>query len=221
MNTRILLMVSLSLLHGFVDQSAAGDKGGRQVRLFQDRTDLAKWDFKQAGWYIADDGSLACRPKGGNIWTKDRFDDFVLELEFKVSESCNSGIFFRTVDIEDPVQTGLEIQILDSYGRTEVGKHDCGAVYDCLPPKVNAVKPAGQWNQIRITARDNQVSVVLNGERIIDMDLNRWTVAGQNPDGTKNKFKTAYKNMKRDGHIGFQDHGHPVWYRNVRITRLK
>jgi len=80
----------------------------------------------------------------------------------------------------------------------------------------------GQWNHITITARDNEVHIVLNGEQIIDMDLNRWTQAGWNPgpDRTKNKFRTALKDFKREGYIGFQDHGANVWYRNVRIKRL-
>ena len=67
--------------------------------------------------------------------------------------------------------------------------------------------------------KDNELQVKLNGELIIEMDLNRWSTAGQNPDGSKNKFKTALKDFKREGHIGFQDHGAEVAYRNVRIRR--
>jgi hypothetical protein len=62
--------------------------------------------------------------------------------------------------------------------------------------------------------------VVLNGEQIIDMNLDLWKEAGKNPDGTKNKFKTAYKDMPREGHIGFQDHGQELWFRNLRIKKL-
>ena len=62
--------------------------------------------------------------------------------------------------------------------------------------------------------------VVLNGELVSEMDLDQWTEAHQNPDGTRNKFNTAYQELARVGHIGFQEHGHPVWYRNMKIISL-
>ncbi|KKL66646.1 hypothetical protein LCGC14_2142940 [marine sediment metagenome] len=64
------------------------------------------------------------------------------------------------------------------------------------------------------------ITVVLNGEQIVEMDLNRWTEVGKNPDGTTNKFRKPLKDFARTGYIGFQDHGRPVWYRNVRVKRL-
>jgi hypothetical protein len=71
-----------------------------------------------------------------------------------------------------------------------------------------------------ITARGSVLKVQLNGEQIAEMNLDRWTEPGMNPDGTKNKFKTALKDFKREGHIGFQDHGAEVAFRNVRIRAL-
>lgn len=82
------------------------------------------------------------------------------------------------------------------------------------------VKKAGQWNHYTITCKHNKIYVVLNGEQIIDMDLNLWTEAHKNPDGTPNKFNTAYKDMPRVGHIGLQYHGRPVWFRNIKIKIL-
>jgi hypothetical protein len=117
-------------------------------------------------------------------------------------------------------QTGIEVQISDSYGK-EPNTHSCGAVYDCLAPSKNMEKKSGEWNHIIITAKENKINVVMNDEQIIDMDLDLWTEAGKNPDGTKNKFRTAYKDMPREGHIGFQEHGHPVWYRNIKIKVLE
>jgi hypothetical protein len=112
------------------------------------------------------------------------------------------------------------VQVLDSHGKPKPDKHDCGAIYDCLAPSKNAVKPAGEWNSLRLTCRGPRIEVVLNGAPIINMDLDQWTAAHKNPDGTENKFSTAYKNMPRRGRIGFQDHGKPVWYRNIRIKPL-
>lgn len=167
-----------------------------------------------AGWVI-EDGALVRMKGAGDIWTKDRFGDFVLDLEFKTTG--NSGIFIRTDKPRDNVQTGIEIQVDNPSAKP--GKHSCGAVYDLVAPKKNAAKK-GAWNHVVITAKDNLLKVVMNGEEIIDMDLNRWTEPGKNPDGTKNKFRTALKDFRREGHIGFQDHGAVVMYRNVKIRPL-
>jgi hypothetical protein len=194
---------------------ATSDKEGWCSLLAKD---LSSWIYKEGSWAL-EDGALA-RKGGGDIWKKEKFSNFILDLEFKVDKDTNSGVFFRTDNINDPVQTGIEVQILDSYGKTTVGKYDCGAIYDCLAPTKNMVKKPMEWNRLTITAKANRVMVVMNGEQIINMDLSQWTEAGKNPDGTKNKFRTAYKDMPRVGHIGFQDHGKPVWFRNIRIEPL-
>jgi len=82
------------------------------------------------------------------------------------------------------------------------------------------MKPAGEWNYVTIICNENVITIIMNDVQIIDMDLNMWTTPRINPDGTKNKFNTALKDFPREGHIGFQDYGIPVWYRNVRIKAL-
>lgn len=180
--------------------------------------DLTNCTFKEGSWTY-EDGVLT-RNGGGDIWTKQRYGDFILDLEFKVEKGTNSGVFIRTDDIEQWLHTGIEIQIYDSHGKEEPGKHDCGAVYDVKEPSVNAVKEAGQWNRMSIKAEGSEISIVMNGEQIIDIDLNDWPDAHKNPDGTDNKFNIAYAEMARDGVFGFQDHGKPVWYRNIRVKKL-
>ncbi|MHC4581608.1 MAG: family 16 glycoside hydrolase [Planctomycetota bacterium] len=181
-----------------------------------DGSNLEKWQMSQ--WAIKDH-TLTRGPKrrSGMIWSKERFGDFILDLEFKTEG--NSGIFFRTDNTKNPVQTGIEIQVYKRVAKPTT--HSCGAVYDALAPSKEMTKD-GQWNHITITAHDNEIDITLNGEPIIDMDLNERTQAGWNagPPRTKNNFKTALKDFKREGHIGFQDHGADVWYRNVRIKRL-
>ncbi len=191
-------------------------KPGGWKRLVAD--DLSNCIFTPGSWVMTE-GVLS--PKGeGDIWTKTRYGDFVLDLEFKLDTNTNSGVFLRTGRFEEWLHTAIEVQVLDSYGKKEVGREDCGAIFDCLAPRVNAVKPPGEWNRYTITCRGSMITVVLNGHRIIDMDLNRWTQPHRNPDGTPNKFNTAYRDMPRSGHIGLQYHGHPVWYRNLKILTL-
>ena len=137
-----------------------------------------------------------------------------------MAENTNSGIFVRTGNLKEWLHTAIEIQLLDSYGKNEVNKHDCGAIFDCLEPVKNNVRKPGEWNRFTITCIENKIYVVLNGQKVIEMDLNQWTDAHKNPDGTRNKFNTAYKDMPREGHMGFQYHGHPVWFRNIKIKSL-
>lgn len=181
--------------------------------------DLTGWDNGAGrqpgpGWVIKD-GAMIRTDRAGTIWTKDRFGDFVLDLEFKTEG--NSGIFIRTGDPPDCVQTGIEIQVYGPVGKPST--HSCGAVYDAQAPTKDAVK-AGQWNQITIKAVKSRIEVVLNGQQIIDVDLDRWSTPGKNPDGTKNKYRKALKDFPREGHIGFQDHGANVSFRNVKIQVL-
>jgi len=188
------------------------------VSLFDGKT-LDGWNGKPNGWYVDDEGHLARRQKSGYLWTEDTYGDFELSAEFKMGEGCNSGIFFRT-NPENPVQGGFEIQVFDSFGREEIGTHDSGAFYDALVPRINAAKPAGEWNHCVIRAEGSMVWVTLNGEQVIEADLNDWTQGNKNPDGSRNKFKTALKDLPRVGHIGLQDHGKPVWFRNIRVEPL-
>jgi hypothetical protein len=209
---RIAVIFVLAL--GVVSTNAASEQGW--VRLFNGK-DLDGWTDASGrkpgdGWVI-EDHALLRKSKAGDLWTKQRYGDFVLELEFRAEG--NSGVFIRTDNPKDNVQTGIEIQVDKPRAP---GKHSVGAVYDLQAPVKNAATDG--WNKMVITARGNVLQVQLNGEQIIDMNLDRWTEPGLNPDGTKNKFKTALKNFKREGHIGLQDHGAEVAYRNVRIKPL-
>jgi len=169
------------------------------------------------GW-IVDEGTILCTAqRGGYLYTLEQFEDLDLELEFKTEPKVNSGIFFRWSDLADPVHTGMEIQILDTYGREPPGTHDCGALYDMVAPRVNAARPAGEWNPMRLSYRGSFITLDLNGERVLEVDIDQWDTPGKNPDGTPNKFKYAWKDLPRRGHIGLQDHGGRIWFRAIRI----
>ena len=191
--------------------------------------DLTGWITGPDNAWVVEDRSITLKREmdgkehnANYLWTKQTYGDFILELEFKTCEAhTNSGVFLRTSDLNDPVYTGIEVQVSNSYGRETLNRGGtAGAIYDCLVPTKNTVKKPGEWNRCRITCDDNQITVVLNGELIIDMDLNQWTEAHKNPDGTPNKFPRALKDFARQGHIGLQDHGRPVWYRNILVKRL-
>jgi len=188
------------------------------------KNNLSNAIMESGSWAFNDDGVLAPTPSGhGDIWTKERYGNFVLELDFKVPDKGNSGVFIRGADLKNWINTTIEIQI---HATTDGARHgQCGAVYDCLSPSKDATKKPGEWNHYIITCLDNKIYINLNGEDIIDMDLNLWTEAGRNPDppvaaGTRNKFRYAYKDMAREGHIGFQYHGNMIWFRNLKIKSL-
>ena len=162
---------------------------------------------------------IAIKGGKGYLWTKEPYGDFELELEVKMSEKCNSGVFLRT-DPTNPVAGGFEIQVMDTAAKKETGTHDFGALYDAKAAKVNAAKPAGEWNQMKFRWVGPKLTVHANGTKIQDVNIDEWTKPRMNPDGSKNKFPTALKDLPRSGHIGFQNHGHDVWYRNVSIKKL-
>ncbi len=149
--------------------------------------------------------------------------NFILSLDFKISKGCNSGIFLRTFPLKplpgkDVGYNGIEIAVDDTQG---AGYHDTGAIYDLVKPRLNAAKPAGQWNHIVVTCNKNIIEIELNGEKITRMDLDEWTQPHRRPDGSEHKFDIIYKNHPRNGYIGLQDHGSPCWYKNIKLKPLK
>ena len=202
-----------------VNQLTEDEKQDGWELLFNGK-DLTGWKREQegyGGWAVIDD-CICLTDRGGMLFTTEEFDDFVLKAEYKLDKEVNSGIFLRVGAPNDHVQTGIEMQVLDDSGRP-IDKHSHGAVYDCLEPKKLMTKPTGEWNRVTITCQGSRIHIVMNGEEIIDMDADRWADPNQNPDGTPNKFRTAFKDMPRTGLIGVQDHGGCVWYRNLKIKR--
>ncbi|MFV2065398.1 MAG: family 16 glycoside hydrolase [Pirellulales bacterium] len=205
--------------------TGVGDKGW--VTLF-DGTSLDHWQTGPDRSWVVEDGAIALQREFDGkehnldyLWTRKPYRDFVLDIEFKVPQKANSGVFLRTSDLKDPVYTGLELQVTNSYGRPTLTRGGTvGAMYDLKAPKADAAKPAGQWNTCRVTCRGPHIVVEVNGRKVNELDLDQWTEPHKNPDGSKNKFPRAIKDFSRRGYIGLQDHGRPVWYRNIRIQPL-
>jgi hypothetical protein len=213
----------LAMNTGAHAQTAAG---GEWRALF-DGTDLSHWrgyrrDDLPAGWRI-EDGVLAFVPgtSGGDIVTRAKFNDFELELEWRISEGGNSGIFFWSSEEFDHVwQSAPEMQVLDDerHPDARTPAHRAGANYGLHVPSVSAARPAGEWNHVRIVAVANHVEHWLNGEKIVEYEIGsedwRRRVAAS-------KFieMPGYGRYRR-GHIALQDHGDRVWYRNIRIREL-
>ncbi len=176
-------------------------------------------DDAPGGWSVQGD-ALAFRPGAddGDLITADVFADFELVLEWKVGPGGNSGIFYRATEEEPyPYWTGPEFQILDNEGHPDgrVPETSAGANYGLHAPLRDVARPAGEWNEARISVRGSSVEHWLNGVRIVAYELGDedWT---RRVAGTKFADWPKYGRASA-GHVGLQDHGDPVWYRNVRI----
>ncbi len=200
-------------------------------RFLLDGEDLNRWrGYQQSdvpeGW-SAEDKILYFNPYadgGGNLVSKDQYDDFILELDWKISIWGNSGILYRVSENADEAwQTGPEMQILDDTNHPYAGDslldYSSGAVAGLYAPAQRVVHPAGEWNRARIVARGPHVEHWLNGERIVSYEIGsedwRRRVADSMFDDA------AGFGANEEGHIVLQDHGGEVWFRNIRIRSLE
>lgn len=162
-----------------------------------------------------------------NIWAEKEYDNFILDLEFKNDYETNSGVVVYCRDINNWIPNSIEVQIADDYSdkwSKVVPSWQCGAIFGHLAPTKQMVKHTGQWNRMTITCMDNMIYVLLNGESIIKMDMNLWTSAKVNPDGSEipNWLTTPLAELPTHGRIGLQGkHGNAtIYFRNIRIKEI-
>lgn len=177
------------------------------------------------GWQVVE-GALTRIAMAGDIITTETFDDFELRLEWQVAKGGNSGIFYRGVEGADPKKTPLfysapEMQVLDDALHPD-GKSpltSAGASYGLYPAPRGVVRPAGEWNAVRIVVKGDQVEHWLNGTKVVEYLLGGpdWLARVK---ASKFVEWPAY-GKARSGVIGLQDHGDRVAYRSIRILKLR
>ena len=179
--------------------------------------DLTGW--KTTGnWLPQQDGSVMIQPRDGEkgwtrydayLWSTKKYKDFVLDVEYSYPPGGNSGVYFRVADRIDAVKYGIEAQILDSSSKQgKLGHHDHGGIVGTTAaPTKNMSRPPHEWNRMVLTCIGSHLQVELNGEQIIDTQLDEG----------------AMKDRPLEGYIGFQDHGQPndIKFRNIRILEIK
>jgi hypothetical protein len=170
------------------------------------------------------EGKEPGRGANGDILFDKVFKNFELSIDWKASEMANSGIFFniREVPGKPIYYAAPEIQVLDNVGATDnkIDSHLAGSLYDMIAADPKTVNPAGEWNTIVIKVEDGKVTHTQNGEKVVEYTL--WT-----PEWDKlvanSKFKSFpgfTEGISKQGFIGLQDHGYPVWFRNIKIREL-
>jgi hypothetical protein len=176
-----------------------------------------------SGWagpvdnYEIKDGAVVCKPKkGGTIYTKEEYGDFVARMEFKVPPGGNNGLAIRYPGQGDTAYVGMcELQVLDDttgkYGKLDDRQYH-GSAYGMAAATRGYQRPVGEWNFQEVTVKGSRIKVELNGAIILDTDLSKITeYMANSPHPGKDRAS---------GYFGFAGHNDPVAFRNVSIKRL-
>lgn len=205
-------------------------------RLLFDGNSLEKWkgfkaDRVGSSWVIEDNSLHLKRDPatnqvrdGGDLLTINQYENFELRLEWKIAEGGNSGIIYMVQEgdsLNTTWETGLEMQLLDNVYHPDgsFDKHRAGDLYDLVGSKYVAVKPAGEWNEVRLIHNAGHIEHWLNGRKVVEADMNdeSWQTFIAN-----SKFSEMQRFAQNPaGYIALQDHGDEIWFRNIKIKPLQ
>ena len=172
-------------------------------------------------WTVQDGMIYQAGGDGADLITTDEIKDFELRLDWRIAPGGNSGIFYRATEEYDQIYwSGPEMQVLDDARHPDGHNRltSAGSAYGLYAAPAGVVKPAMEWNAVRIIVRGNHVEHWLNGQKVVEYELG-------SPDWTAkvaaSKFhEWPHYGLAPQGHIGLQVHGNEVWYRNLRIRVL-
>ena len=161
---------------------------------------------------------------GDIIFRDKKFKNFELSIDWKASKMANSGIFFNIREVPGrPIYYAApEVQVLDNFDATDNKNptHLAGSLYDIIAADPKTVHPAGEWNTIVVRVLDGKVTHTQNGVKVVEYEM--WTPAWDEMV-TNSKFRNFpgwKEGISKEGYIGLQDHGYPVWFRNIKIREL-
>ena len=206
---------------GAADNQLSEEEKAEGWQLLFNGRDLEGWknnDDKPVKAKL-EDGTVNPYGSGGYLLVYEKpYGDFILKCDVKMSQpQCNSGIFVRTGDLNDPVYSGIEVQISSD---TKPGRNGFGSIYDLVAPSKDATNGPGKWDTVEVRCEGPMVTVTVNGEKVASINCDEWDQPGRRPDGSRHKFGKAIKDFPREGYIGLQDHGHDVWYKNIKLKEL-
>lgn len=221
-----VLLLALAGCAGAQANAAAAPVPGPWVNLLEGGA-ARHWrgyrmDSLPSAWaYDAATGVLTRARFGGDIITREQYTDFEFEVEWKVGPRGNSGIFYHATEETAVIyENAPEMQILDNAGHRDGGSPltSAGANYALDAPVRDVSRPAGEWNAARIVVRGDQVEHWLNGVKVVEYRLwtPEWTAKVK---GSKFVQWPPY-GLARRGHIGLQEHGDVVHFRNLRVREL-
>lgn len=224
----ILIIVGCGLLLSSCSQNLSiPPKTHPKVGQWQDlfASDLSDAMYPKGIWTFQDGILTASEDQA--IWTQNDYDNFVVDLEFKTADGTNSGVIVYCSNIENWIPNSVEVQIADDYAKqwAESPKTwQCGAVFGHLPASKSVVKKPGQWNRMTVTCQDKMIYVVINGELVTEMNMDLWTSAKTNPDGSEipSWLSTPFAELPTHGQIGLQGKhaGAPIYFRNLKIKEI-
>jgi len=228
-----VLLVAGSVMtgHALADNTLTEEEEKRGWQLLFDGSDMSQWrNFRKEGlnpeWVVENGTMKLIGGEGGDILTRKTFRNFDLRLEWNISEGGNSGIFILVDEDGERIYSHApEVQILDNerHSDGEIDSHRSGSLYDMVVSHPSSHKPAGEWNKVRILFVDGFLRVWQN--RVITVNItigdSTWDTLFKNSkfgDGTDSDYEGFAESTS--GHIGLQDHGDPVAFRNLKIREL-
>lgn len=234
--TLILFSITATMVHAQHNTLSEEEKADGWMLLF-DGESTEHWrvynmdEFPDRGWHV-EDGAMVYRPPQTDSWssaldiiTREKFSDFMFKIEWMIEEAGNSGIFYHV--LEQPTQaiywSGLEMQILDNINHPDAdqgiaGNRKAGSLYDLIPAEPQNTRPHNEWNSVTIVSDGPKVEHWQNGEKILEYE--RWTPEWF--DMIRNRKFNGHPEFgaMREGHLGLQDHGDVVKFRNIKIKEL-
>jgi len=227
LTTLFLMLCSLlNLACAATDNQLSASEREQGWTLLFNGQDLSQWrnfkhDALHSGWQINEGAMHLSAGGAGDILSRASYRDFELQLEWKIAEGGNSGIFILVDESGQYIYSHApEVQILDNakHSDNKIDSHRSGSLYDMVAAHPSSFKPAGQWNQVRIKLQDDLLQVWQNQVCTTSIVLG---------SSTWQKLVAASKfatwpgfGEQRSGHIGLQDHGDKVWFKNIKIREL-